>query len=358
MRILSRYFVARFLRLFAAILFAATLSIMVVEMLLNLDDMVGPKAGISEALGYLFLRIPSYYLGDLIPISSFSAALFCFGLASQELEVTASKAGGVSMLRIALPILVAASVLGVGTYFVNEALIIPTTRAFAERESGGESISFKRGKFWYHKGQTIYNIGAAQPRRKMLLDVSIYQLSPGGRLNRRVEAPRVTVRKDNEWHLEDALVRRFDLSNPGAPPVLKRHKQLQLNVGPSGMNALRSADPATLNTLDLREYIRLRSARGEPVQNLEAILYQRAVAPFTVVFLALLGIPLGLHVERTRSLTRPLLYGVAGMAAYYALRDIGYTMVTEGVAPAAPVSWTTVLLLGTVGTIALLRAPR
>jgi hypothetical protein len=46
------------------------------------------------------------------------------------------------------------------------------------------------------------------------------------------------------------------------------------------------------------------------------------------------------------------------MAAYYALRDIGYTMVTEGVAPAAPVSWATVLLLGTVGTIALLRAPR
>ena len=331
---------------------------MVVEMLLNLDDMVGPKAGIPEALGYLFLRIPSYYLGDLIPISSFAAALFCFGLASQELEVTASKAGGISMLRIALPVLAAASVLGVGTYFVNEALIVPTTRAFAERESGGESISFKRGKFWYHKGQTIYNIGAARPRQKMLLDVSIYQLSPGGRLTRRVEAPRVRVRKENEWHLEDALERRFNLSNPGAPPRPKEIRPTSTERRPIGDECSTGCGPRDLEHSRPSRIHPSPNGSRRTLQNLEAIFYQRAVAPFAVVFLALLGMPLGLHVERTRSLTRPLLYGVACMAAYYGLRDIGYTMVTEGVVPAALVSWGTVLLLGTSGTIALLRAPR
>ena len=358
MRILSRYFVARFLRLFAAILFATTLSIMVVEMLLNLDDMIGPNTGLADALAYLFLRIPSYYLGHLIPIAAFAAALFCFGLAAQELEVTASKAGGVSMLRIALSVLATASLLGVATYFVNEALIVPTTRAFAVRESGGESITFKRGKFWYHKGRTIYNIGAARPRQKLLLDVNIYELSPGGKLKRRIYAPRVRIREKNQWNLENALERRFDLKHPSAPPRLKQHATLSMNVGPSDMNALRGADPATLSTRDLRQYIRIRSAQGEPVQNLEAILYERVAAPFTVAFLALLGMPLGLHVERTRSLTRPLLYGVASMAAFYGVRDIGHTLVMEGVASAALTSGTILVLLGAAGVFALLRAPR
>ena len=358
MRILSRYFVARFLRLFAAILVATTLSIMVVEMLLNLDDMVGPNAGLADALAYLFLRIPSYYLGDLIPIAAFAAGLFCFGLSAQELEVTASKAGGVSMLRIALSVLVTASLLGVATYFVNETLIVPTTRAFAVRESGGESITFERGRFWYHRGQTIYNIGAARPRQKLLLDVNIYELSTGGKLQRRIHAPEVRIREGNQWNLENALERRFDLKDPGAPPRLKQHRKLSMNVGPSGMSALQGADPRTLSTRDLRQYIRIRSGQGEPVQNLESILYERVAAPFTVLFLTLLGIPLGLHAERTRSLARPLLYGVASMATFYGVRDIGRTLVTEGITPAALTSGTILLILGATGAFALLRSPR
>ena len=105
MRILSRYFVARFLALFFATLFASTLAIVIVEMLLNLDDMLKGQSGPAGALGYLFLRIPSYYLRDLIPISTFVAAFFSVGLAASWRETIAFKAGGISPHRVAIPIL-------------------------------------------------------------------------------------------------------------------------------------------------------------------------------------------------------------------------------------------------------------
>jgi lipopolysaccharide export LptBFGC system permease protein LptF len=82
-RILSRYFVVRFTSLFAAILFASTLTIVIVEMLLNLDDMLRTQQGLVGVLQYLFLRIPSYYLRDLLPISAFAASFFTLAAAAR-----------------------------------------------------------------------------------------------------------------------------------------------------------------------------------------------------------------------------------------------------------------------------------
>ena len=59
MRILTRYLIARFLGTFAAFLVVSTLTIIVVEMMLNLGDMLRDDSGLRGVSSYLFLRIPS-----------------------------------------------------------------------------------------------------------------------------------------------------------------------------------------------------------------------------------------------------------------------------------------------------------
>ena len=105
-RILSRYFVARFLRYFVAIFVASALGIATVEMLLNFDDMLKGGHGTEGVVTYLLLRIPSYYLRELVPICTFAAAFTTLGLAARWFESTAAKAGGISPYRLILPVLV------------------------------------------------------------------------------------------------------------------------------------------------------------------------------------------------------------------------------------------------------------
>jgi lipopolysaccharide export system permease protein len=123
-RILSRYFAVRFTGLFAAILFASTLTIVIVEMLLNLDDMLRAQDGMTGVLRYLFLRIPSYYLRDLMPVAAFAASFFTLATASRWHETTAVKAGGLSPHRIVLPILATAALLALASLILAETWVV------------------------------------------------------------------------------------------------------------------------------------------------------------------------------------------------------------------------------------------
>ena len=96
MRILSRHFLASYLTFYLAILIASLLVIGVIEMALNFDDALEFSEGLSGIGTYLFLRLPSYYLPYLIPVSSFGAAFLCLGLPARTQEVVAIKAGGIA----------------------------------------------------------------------------------------------------------------------------------------------------------------------------------------------------------------------------------------------------------------------
>ena len=74
MRILSRCLVESFLLLFIAILASSILTIAIVELMLKPDDIVDRYPGFAGIVRYMTLRIPSYYLSDLIPIVAFAAA--------------------------------------------------------------------------------------------------------------------------------------------------------------------------------------------------------------------------------------------------------------------------------------------
>jgi len=73
-RILSRHFLASYLKLFAVILFSSTIAITVIEMMLNFESVLEHRNGRMGIATYLLLRIPSYYFRDLMPIACFAAA--------------------------------------------------------------------------------------------------------------------------------------------------------------------------------------------------------------------------------------------------------------------------------------------
>jgi len=364
LRTLSHYFTARFLVYFAAILFASTLTITIVEVLVNYDEILEMDTGLSGVLTYTFLRIPSYYLRDLIPIAAFAASFSSLAIGARWLEITAVQAGGISLLRITAPLLAAAIGLAGITYFVNESLVTQATRGWNDQQRAEDSqLVFRRGAFWYHKGGSIYNISSAYPETNTLRGVEIFRRTTRGRLVQNIWADEVVVRPDGTWHMEQASVRHFDPEHPARNTRVEVGVALDLPVGKDRDLLLRQADAASLSLPALAEYLTSGTSDDYPGgranrRRLQALLHRRLAEPVLVVLFTLLAIPIALRVQPAGSLGPATLRAVATVAAYFLLRSLAGTLAHEELITGPAAAWALIGGFGLWGSLGLIRASR
>lgn len=341
---------ASYLTLYLAILLGSMVVIVVIEMMLNFDDALEFRQGVQGIASYLFLRMPSYYLPYLLPVSSFAAGFLCAGIPARAQEILATKAGGIAPQRIFVPVLAAAAVLSGLMLLLNETLVLETGSRFEQVEEGDASELFpSNGSFWYHRGPHLYNVQEADRATSTVTGVRVYERTPGGRLLRSVQAASAVVGADHRWHLRDAVIRRFDPDDPGAPPEVVRADATVLEVASERELALLDANPRALSLPRLREYIHALAREGRDPTRYEALFQSRLAEPFTVLVFALLGLPLGLAVERSRSLAAAAVQGVALVGAFYAMQATGTIVASGGVAAAVPAPWILLLVFATFG---------
>lgn len=358
MRILSRHFLWRYLNLYVTILFASMIAVMIVELLLNFDQIMDDHAGFAGVTTYLFLRLPTYYFRDLIPVTSFAAAFFCVGLAARAREVTAIKAGGVSPQRMVVPILAAAAAISLATLVLDETLVLYATREWNRLENPGEEVAFRRGSFWYHRGDTIYNVREADRKSKTLHGVRVFETTPRGRLDRSLRADVVRIDEDHRWHFQNATVRTFDPSRPAAAPVVEHREETVLVVAAERDLALLDAGPRNLSLFELGEYIGARSDEGRDTARYREMLFARLADPLAVLVFAFLAIPLGLAVEQRRSLAAAAVVGIAILGLFFTARTAASMIAAGGLGGAAFGPWLVLGAFASFGAVRFARAPR
>lgn len=334
------------------------IAIVIIELLLNFDNIIGDHSSLTETASYLFLRLPAYYFRDLIPVCSFAAALFSVGLAARKQEVMAAKSGGISPQRMVVPILVAATVLSAATLLVNETVVLSATRAWNRRQNPDESITFRRGSFWYHRGDTIYSVAEADRETRTLHGVRVFATSARGRLHRSIQADVAEVGEDHRWHLLDATIRTFDPTTPDSPPDVLRREETILDVVAAHDLALLDASAKTLSLMELREYIRARVDEGQDPERYRGMVNRRIADALTVAVFALIAVPLGLAIERTRSLAAAAVAGIVVLALFYTARTAATILTADGIGSAVSAPWLVLGAFAGFGAAQLARVPR
>jgi lipopolysaccharide export system permease protein len=355
MGVLSRYFLARFVVTFAAVVVVLVLAVAVVELLGDFDDVVGSSEGFAGALLFVALRIPSQWLPLLVPVAAFVAAFVALGTAARSLEFVAIKAGGVSPLRVLVPVAVAGVVVSGLGLAANETLGVRAHEAWRRHVGGDDQVEFRRGSFWYHKGRYVYNVRDADPEARQLRQVAIFELDGRGRLVRSIQAARARV-EDGRWQLDDAVIRRFVPGEPEAPASFERlaHTELVLSED----LALFDAGVHGLSIADLREYREDRAPDDPEAIRAQALLHDRITEPLSAFVFVLLAIPLGLRVEQTRSLALPALQGVGALFAFWTVREYGVALASQGVVAPAATPWLILAAAAAASAWLLARTPR
>ena len=122
-QVIDTYVVASFLFYFILLVISFVLIFHVFEFFQLLSDIIKQREPIERVLSYHFFLTPRL-IYEFTPISVLAAVLVAFGVLAKHNEITAFKACGISVYRLAAPILIAGLFLS-GSLFAFDHYVVP-----------------------------------------------------------------------------------------------------------------------------------------------------------------------------------------------------------------------------------------
>ncbi|MDP2471540.1 MAG: LptF/LptG family permease [Candidatus Palauibacterales bacterium] len=122
MRILSRYVLKQLIAPFTFAVTALTLLMLLDQLAKQFHKLVGKGLGARVIFEVFFYSIP-FILAVIIPMAVLVAVLYAFNRLAADNEIAAMKASGVSLARIAAPVVLAATLVGAGMVWFNDTVL-------------------------------------------------------------------------------------------------------------------------------------------------------------------------------------------------------------------------------------------
>src|SRR5438309_10863052 len=216
--LVDRYVLSGFVFHFAILLVALVSLIEVFTFFELLGDMIKNDIPMSTMINYLYHLAPSLVY-QLTPIGTLVASLICFGILTKYNEVTAFKAGGVSIHRLAAPVLVLSLVIS-SALFAFDHYYIPEAnrrqeRLRAEIKKKPVATYLRSDRQWvYGQGPRIYNYHFLDARQSIMSRVNVFELDPVTfRLVHQISAERAQWNPwTNTWIFQNGIRHRLGAS--------------------------------------------------------------------------------------------------------------------------------------------------
>ena len=337
MRILSRYVEKQFLA-YLALCFAGFLAVfVVVDLAGRLSGFIDRGASGGTILSYYTLSIP--YMGILIlPMAMLLASLFCFGSLARFGELSAMKSAGISLNRIAAPVLAAALMVCAASFFLTDRVMPGANR--------------KRAAVVRGKRQTAI---APMVSQVVLQDVHGQILSVGTYSRIEERGTRVTLDKydgmrlveklraeemewqNGVWTFRRGEVRRFSIDGEELVTRFGAMPARSITLRPEDLGReVRLADEMSFS--ELTALIVRKQRMGDDPVRVQVARYMRLSFPFTGFVMVLFGISLS---SRTQRAGKPLLVGICLLISfvYYGCIQAGRVMGWNGILPPLWSAW-------------------
>jgi LPS export ABC transporter permease LptG/LPS export ABC transporter permease LptF len=306
--LIDRYVLRQFFFVFLLVILSGVSLLIVTDFTENVDEMMKhrpPASVISRYYKYQSLQL-AY---DIAPIAVLVTTLVTFSLLSRSNEVTACRALGISLYRMALPAL--AGALAVAALFAAlQAQVLPASNLkVAEARAvikGQPTHRFARSadrQWQMGRAQFMYNFLHFDERHSQLQRLQVFEFDSTGGLVARLYAEEGRHDADG-WVLERGWTRTFtgreQLSfRPFAGPV-----EVDLEEPPSFF-AEEPRRPEQMTYGELADFTSELRESGRPQPKYEVALHNKLAFPIGSIVMALVGFPFAFRLER-----RGALYGL------------------------------------------------
>lgn len=305
---LDRYILREFLKILLLVILSTAALFIIVDYTDISGDIRENHIAAHTVLAYyrfLIFQILNYTL----PISVLVATLVTFGILSKNNEVTAFKSSGVSLYRVALPILAMATVISVLCYFQLD-YVLPYSNQRVDQirskiKGKGPVAVQNQQKLWFQgKGRYFINFLSYDREARQLSQVQVLELHPTKfRLTRRVYAER--ARWDGQgWVFEHGWMRSFGDNNTSTDTPIVTPLRLFYAERPDDF-ATEVKSPDQMTFAQLHRYIEAVKKSGYAGEEMDVKLYAKTSWPFLSLVMALIALPFAFRIGK-----RGALYGV------------------------------------------------
>jgi lipopolysaccharide export system permease protein len=263
MKIVDRYLVTEYLRNLLLITLSFLSLFLIIDFFEKIRMFLSNHATFAQMGSYFLFRIPMV-ISQILPAAVLLASLLTCGYLSRHSEITAMKANGISLYRIAIPILTIAAMTSLLIFFLSE-WVTPHTNDRAENirlvevQKQPSLGSFKQDQIWYRGQKGIYNFRLFDARTGTLQGITIHYLDRQMNLLMRLDADKGEW-KEGRWLFHNVLITRFPA---GEFPVLSRSVQefVDLPERPADFQMVQK-DVEVMGYFELKRYIRKLQSEG------------------------------------------------------------------------------------------------
>lgn len=307
MRILDKYMLKAFIGPFLFGIFAFTSIFVGTGTLFRIAQYITEYGASIWAVTRAFvLSLPSIVVLTF-PMAVLLASLLTFGRLSSTSEIVVMRAGGLSFLRLAMPIYITAFLISIVAVAFNEYVVPACTHAYQTiiREEIKKQVTPQAQTHIVLKtmdGDKINTLVYAQkydPKTKQLTGIAA-QIFNNGQVAQ-MERANTANWNGRYWIMHDGVI--YDLAQNGSG--IERTMNFKEQVLPIAKDPKQISeeqrDPEEMTIKELRHQIDAYKSNYVSTTKLEMEMYQRFSIPIASFVFALVGAPLGLQKQRSSS---------------------------------------------------------
>lgn len=313
------------------------------------------NASMGLVVRYLFFLMPLITV-ELFPATMLISVLVTYALLAKRQEAIAWWASGQSVYRLMLPGFFFALAMAFGSWVVQEH-VMPTSNlkqdALRARIRGGEARAITRtGRQWLASTDTGRFYSYEFGEDGSLIEPTVYELDSDA-----VHLAQVVTGKMANWtdssHLKLSETQTLTLKGM---EVESRTAPETVFAGVESPTVFKPTidKPSQLSARDLKTYLRAAQQRGMDVSALAVALQRKYAGPFSIIIMAIIGMPLAVSFGRKGTIIA-LCAAVVVSVAYWAVGGGFQQLGSHGLLRPSVAGWSPLLIFAAAGTYFLSR---
>lgn len=298
MKIVSRFVAAAYLRIFFICLGTFTAIFLVVDFL----EKIGRFAGANPFYIALFFltRIPEVFC-QTSAMAVLMATLLTLGLFSMSSELTAMRGCGLSLGRIAMPIVVISFAVSILNLVVNEYVLPPSIvqgqyirQVLIEKKN--PNLFFRQMNIWHRDDRYILKAKLYDPESGYLKGITLWKMDAWMQPEQRLEAAAARL-ESGGWLLSEVVVRTFGKNNTIETQAIPS-MVVPLHLKEADLKVMGKYSD-NMGIRELAAYCeKLRKGGYDPTRYL-AQMHGRISMAFAPLVMAFLGVPFAVRGSRS-----------------------------------------------------------
>lgn len=351
MPLLDNYIRRKFIYYFLLAVTAFSGTYLLIDFIEKVDNFIDKSVPLTTLLFYLLISLPVIFI-RVAPLAILMAAFMTIGSLSRTGEITAMRAGGLSLIRISRPLFTLTLVITLGTILIQELIVPLSTRTMKEiwnvQIQGEARPQMVRDKIWYRSGNQMIYIDRAETAAGRLRNITIFDLNERFNITKRFDAERA-VFKDNRWLFYNTIDRRFDpKSGELSNQLSATETHIPFQKTPENFKHV-EAVLGELTFIDLYHEIDKLRDEGYSTIRHQVNMQTHLAAPFASIVMVLLGIPFALHRGRSASLASGIVISILVGVAYFILDSIATAFGYSGILSPIIATWASNILFILIG---------